>query len=93
MAAGFKLSEDPQFIKEFTRFGNALKQVENLDYQKQINVLLEELKQLVTKIDIGHDADYNGMINPGALRDTRDQLQQVRQSIMQKFMEMGITVK
>lgn len=93
MAFGFKLSEDPQFVKEFARFSTALKQVENLDYQNQINVLLEQLKQLVAKIDVGHDADYNGMINPGALKDTRDELQQVRQSIIQKFMEMGITVK
>ncbi len=89
----FNLSKEPKFIEEWGRFTSGLKQVENEEYAYQINVLMNELKELISKIDIGHDADYNGYINPHALVDTRHKIQEVRHQLYQKFQEMGVTVR
>lgn len=89
----FNLSQEPKFIEEWTKFTAGLKQVENKEYAYQINVLMDQLKELIRKIDIGHDADYNGYINPHGLVDTRHKIQEVRHQLYQKFQEMGITVR
>ena len=89
----FNLSQEPKFIAEWAKFTAGLKQVENKEYAYQINVLMNELQDLINKIDVGHDADFNGYINPHGLVDTRHKIQEVRHSIYQKFHEMGITVR
>ena len=75
--------------KEVTTFteNNVLKQL------GLTKVTMDELKDLVQKIDVGHDSDFNGYINPHGLIDTRHKIQDVRQKIYQKFSEMGITVR
>tara|TARA_B100001057_G_scaffold383210_1_gene389373 strand:- start:9640 stop:9918 length:279 start_codon:yes stop_codon:yes gene_type:complete len=89
----FSLSKESKFIKEWESFTFGLKKVENEEYAYQINVLMDELKSLVNKIDIGHDADYNGYINPHGLVETRHKIQEVRHQLYQKFQEMGVTVR
>tara|TARA_B100000674_G_scaffold72076_1_gene49763 strand:+ start:3705 stop:3983 length:279 start_codon:yes stop_codon:yes gene_type:complete len=89
----FNLSTQPKFVNEWKKFTAGLKQVENEEYAYQINILMEELKDLVAKIDVGHDADFNGYINPHGLVETRHKIQEVRHQIFQKFQEMGITVR
>ena len=89
----FNLSQEPMFLNEWKKFTAGLKQVENKDFAQQINVLMDELKDVVQKIDVGHDSDFNGYINPHGLIDTRHKIQDVRQKIYQKFSEMGITVR
>ena len=89
----FNLSTQPKFVNEWKKFTAGLKQVENEEYAYQINILTEELKDLVAKIDVGHDADFNGYINPHGLVETRHKIQEVRHQIFQKFQEMGITVR
>lgn len=90
---GFRLSEEPAFIKEYKKFTKALPRVSDPSYQYRINERMQELTELVQKIDIGHDADFNGMINPGGLKDTRDRIQEVRQEIIRLFMESNITIR
>ena len=55
--------------------------------------LMDKLQKLVQDIDIGHDSDYNGYINPHGLVETRHEIQEVRRQIHTKFREMGITVR
>ncbi len=90
---GFSLSQEPAFIKEYKKFVKALPKVSNPSYQHAINKNMEELKKLVAKIDVGHDADFNGMINPIDLRETRARIQEVRQEIIKLFMESNITIR
>ena len=89
----FNLSTEPKFVNEWKKFTKGLKQVENEQYAYDINVLMEELKDLVKKIDVGHDSDFNGYINPHGLVDTRHKIQEVRQQLYQKFQEMGIIMR
>mgnify|MGYP007032662357 CR=1 FL=1 len=89
----FRLSQEPKFLNEWRKFSKGLKRVENEEYARDINELMDKLQKLVQDIDIGHDSDYNGYINPHGLVETRHEIQETRRMIHQKFQEMGITVR
>ena len=76
-----KISAFERFQEELKTFDEKLKEVSNDKVKQQTNNLIKKLKTLISEIDITHDANLNGYMNPHIISHKRQEIISTREKI------------
>ena len=79
-----KLSKSSKLKDEIRYFESKLKIMSESD-QEFVRLRIQKIKNLSENIDTAHDIYYNGVITPGLVSNTRNELNQSRLEIFKKI--------
>jgi hypothetical protein len=85
-----KLSNTEAFQKEYNNFKKQIDSIKDSSFKDTLNNDLKKLFEFANEIDIGHSSEFNGMINPSMLSDTRTNLNNIRLNIKNKLKQIKL---